>query len=291
MSLAPQLTSSEAKKKINDCLKNVVREKPQTEINLKEKLTPRETVYRIVEGLPYCLDVYKGKEEKFALLDYAIKSFDGNAITAIVIFLQKTLKTTLFNYEISKRLEAANHYVCYLKKVGLLNELIDVLTMLGRHDEAALMKYNQTNNIQNSDVKIRSLKSCYQSHFTAGGDNIALWGSLISQQISILERQLPVEMEDARQEREGQNPLFLQFPRSSLVGLPIISTLYYCCLYHYNLPENHFASPQGLQKLYQLSEKQFKWIALLALAKCQKWDEIEVLFQTKVDFNIFLNLF
>jgi hypothetical protein len=242
----------------------------------------------MVKGINVYLNVYKGKEEKLNLLDFAIDSNDGNAITSVVLFLQRTLKPGIFNYELSKRSLAADHYIYYLKEMEQINDLIDILAMLGRHEDAAMMLYMQAINCKSSETKIRNLKSCLQSHFTTGGNSIAFWSSFISEQISLLEQQLPIEADDFRQEREAINPIFQQIPRSPIINLPVIKTLYYCCLYHYSLPENHFASPKSIRKFYQLSEKQFVWTALSALAKCNRWQEIDTLFEYKVNLTFIL---
>ena len=59
-------------------------------------LPPEDTVHRIVLGQPYSLENYRSKEDKISLLDYAILTLDSSAITAIVLFLEQTLRTSVF---------------------------------------------------------------------------------------------------------------------------------------------------------------------------------------------------
>lgn len=43
---------------------------------------------------------------------------------------------------------------------------------------------------------------------------------------------------DRKAEREGKLEVFQKFPRkASILNMPLITTLYYCCFYHYNEPE------------------------------------------------------
>ena len=39
----------------------------------------------------YCLEWYKSLEQKQALLDAAIDTYDGNCITTVLLFIRKTL--------------------------------------------------------------------------------------------------------------------------------------------------------------------------------------------------------
>jgi len=272
-----------AEKQIQNYLNLLQHEEKSLLLNTDStKISPKEAIDYMVKGINVYLNVYKGKEEKLSLLDNAIDSNDGNTITSVILFLQRTLKPAIFNYELSKRPLAADHYIYYLKEVEQINELVDILAMLGRHEDAAMMQYMQAISSKNTETKIRNLKSCLRSHFTTGGNNIKFWSGFISEQISLLERQLPIEADDLRQEREGLTSIFQQIPRSPLINLPVITTLYYCCLYHYSLSENHFASPKSICKFFQLSQKQFVWTALLALAKCNRWQDIDALFEYKV---------
>lgn len=277
----PSLESDFVEKQVQNCLSSLtIKEAVPTHSG--EKLHPREAIKCLIRGRDVILSSYKSLNEKLALLDIAIEYHDGNAITAVVLFMKKTLKQSLFNRELCKRPQGANHYVCYLQQNGQINELIDVLTMLGRFEEAAVVKYKQVISAARVETKIKNLETCLQSYFYTDGESMSLWYSLIRAQIALLQIQLPIEVEDARQERDNQNPQFLQISRIPVTNTPTLKTLYYCCLFHYMLPENNFASPQGIYKSHQLSSKQFQWIALLALSKCQRWSDIDALFESKV---------
>ena len=48
------------------------------------------------------------------------------------------------------------------------------------------------------------------------------------------------------------------------------------------MSENNFASPKAIRKAHNISERQFYWTALRALAKAKKWADIDQLFQYQV---------
>lgn len=84
---------------------------------------PKDTIHDIVEGkIPIDLTKFKKKSEKLALLDTAICFRDGNVITAVTIFLYKTLKLSLFVDEIRKRPVAIDHFMSYLDMMEKTSE-------------------------------------------------------------------------------------------------------------------------------------------------------------------------
>ena len=271
-----------AKKQIRDLL--TAGESTSSNRVIATKLIPKEAIDCLSRGIEINLSLYKGKEEKLQLVDEAVNRNDGNAIITTVLHLNRTIKPSIFNYELSKRSVAADHYIFYLKENQRTDQLIDTLSMLGRHEEAAITAYNQAISCSNVDTKIHNLKNCLRNHFSTGGNEISFWRDLIAEQISLLEQQLPIEADDKRQELNALNPLFLEIPRKPLPDCSVISTLHYCCLYHYSLPENHLASPKAICKTYQLNQKQFVWTALNAMASAKRWTEIDTLFEYKVKY-------
>lgn len=110
--------------------------------------------------------------------------------------------------------------------------------------------------------------------------------NVLKEQLSLLETQQPIEEYDAQLEREGKTQIFKDYPRiRSLVGTSTLTTLYYCCFYHYGLPENNLASPMALKKTFNLSDKQFLWVALSAQSRLGHWRNLEDLFISKSWFG------
>lgn len=247
----------------------------------KDTCSPNETAKNLFIGQPYFFEQFKSYNKKVELLDSAIKLHDGNGITAILLFLEKTLKPSLFHQILMDRPVAISHYLNYLKMLQKNVELTDILVMLQKSEEAAMVQYKSAISMQQIEQKIKNLKKCLKNHLE-GDQNLLLYSNLVQEYINLLERQLPIEEEDARQEKELKNLIFQNLPRTaSLLNMPVITTLYYCCLYHYNLPVNNLASPRAIQQEHKLTNKQFVWTALAALTKRQMWTEIENLFQNK----------
>lgn len=249
------------------------------------KVTVKDTVLRIMKGEPFALESFKSKEDKLALLDEAIKTHDGNAIIAAVIWLKRTIKDQIFNLELRKRPEAVDQYLVYLRAHYNMKELEDVLGLLGRNEEVAMLKLKQAESVSDPMAKIERLKSCLGAHFKHNA-SLEHNASLIEQQIDLLHRQRPVEVADDMAEKEGKHMGFRKLPRvSSVINMPVITTLFYCCLYHYEEPDNLLASPAALRKQYQLTEKQYIWTAIRARARLRQWLDIEHLLTTKSFFG------
>ena len=62
-------------------------------------------------GQVYTLETYKSLEEKLSLLDAAIRSRDGNAVTAVAVFFQNSVKNNIFLTQMKRRPAAIDHYL------------------------------------------------------------------------------------------------------------------------------------------------------------------------------------
>ncbi|GFO11147.1 spermatogenesis-defective protein 39 homolog [Plakobranchus ocellatus] len=245
------------------------------------KLPVEDTLRRILKGEVFSLEMYKSLADKLCLLDQAIALHDGNAIMTAVLFLQRTVTRHIFTKELVKRPVAASHYLTYLKAHFEFPEYINTLIMLGRTEEAAIFKYQQTLPTADVSVKISKLNDCLRGHFQSD-PVLSHDASLVQESVDLLERQRPIDESDANLEASGRSALFRDFPRKrSLIGMPVVTTLYYCCLYHYDLGENSLASPAALRKKYQISDKQFTRTAIGARAKLRQWKDIEAILTTK----------
>ncbi|KAL1228828.1 Spermatogenesis-defective protein [Trichinella spiralis] len=92
----------------------------------------------------------------------------------------------------------------------------------------------------------------------------------------LLEHQLPIDAADNSVRVEGglKN-------EKSVVDSSVLETLMYCCRLHYELPSNSLASPLSIRNKFALTEQQFDWIAIKALAERQQWAEIQKLLLRK----------
>lgn len=240
----------------------------------------------IINGENYYLHHIKSKEDKIRLLEIAIDSCDGDAILTIILFMKQTLNSKLFKNEISNRSEAIHQYLNYLKLTSQWNELISFQSMLGRSDDAAITAYTQAIRPRLLSSKISNLKRCRDLYCNSFGSHSELKFifETINEQVDLLERQQPIEQGDKKTEDTQLDPssMFVQVPRTCLLNQPVISTLMYCCIYHFNVPNTFFASPEAIRNAYALTAKQYTWSALRAVAICQRWQDVDRLFETKV---------
>ncbi|XP_048732192.1 spermatogenesis-defective protein 39 homolog isoform X2 [Ostrea edulis] len=242
--------------------------------------SPDDTIRRMMLGEPYSLEVFHSKEEKLQLLDKAIQVHDGNAITAVILFLRQTVKPSLFNLELQRRPVAVSHYVSYLRAHYDFKELGNVLGMLNRTEEAAILKYRQAISAPDVRGKMSALRGCLKAHFLPEPD-LTHEANLVEQHASLLERQWPIEDADSKSEAQG-NLVFKQYPRKvSILNMPLITTLYYNCFYHGRDAENLLTSPLAIKTQHQLSDKQYIWTALSARSRLKQWNGIEELLTAK----------
>ncbi|CAD5232297.1 unnamed protein product [Bursaphelenchus xylophilus] len=238
------------------------------------------TIKRLRRCEPVALDFYKSKQDKTELLDEAINSQDTDVILTVVLFLKRTLISSIFREILIFKPEAAEVYVTYLRECNETNELIDTLFSLGRSDEAAMVEFQCAVKKCHTASKINNLKKCLISGFS--DPTLSAEAKFVEEYIHLIERQVPIDSSDEEENKAGTNEIFKQFPKkASLIGQPLLTTLYYCCLYHYNLPVNVYASPLSFKSTFNINEKAFFWMAASALCRKKQYGEIERLLTCK----------
>lgn len=241
----------------------------------------------------------KSKQDKLLYLDRSIDRSDGDFILAAVLHMKRTLNAQLFLNSIKQRPLALETYVNYLRCTNQTEQLLDLLSSQNScHEDIAVAALERvikstaatldsTSGIQK---KIKLLRQCNSAYFAnspgSSRELLDFWSSLLNDEISLLERQLPIEEEDRRIESQPtntkQNAKFLAIhPRQPLLGVPLLTTLFYCCLYHDELPENCLASPMAIKKFFNLNDKQYAFAALVAFSRRKEWDLVDSLFQGK----------
>jgi len=197
----------------------------------------QETVKKIIQGQPYTLEVYKSLRDKLSLLDCAIKMHDGNAITAAVLFLRKTVKQRVLHDEIRTRPEAVNHLCKYLSEHYDYTELTELYRSVGRYEDAAMLQFNQAIKSKDPGVRLTKLKYILRQYFE-GYPQLAEQTNHLKEYIDLIEQQLLIEDADSRAEMEKKNHVMVTYPRQASLPLcSVIVTLYYCCRYHFGEPE------------------------------------------------------
>lgn len=239
-------------------------------INEIQYSDPNLTVTKLLLGKQCSLESHKTLKEKEELLDEAIRCGNGDAILQIVFFLKNTLKSTLFLRTIGNRYAAVDHYINYLTTTMRIGEATEILTMLDRQQEVALMQFKVIVQSKNSIQKLEKLKKV-QELFNLQSSNPFLLNQ-VKFYISLLELQI--------NER-------IYFQPHDVLDKSILETLYYACEKFQKFSDSSSSSRQSMTnpfkmcEQYSISSGQFEWIALNQRAKVQAWRDIESLFEKK----------
>ncbi|XP_072895390.1 spermatogenesis-defective protein 39 homolog isoform X1 [Hemitrygon akajei] len=238
--------------------------------------SPEQTVRQMQKGRMYSLERFRSLKDKLLLVDEAVQTHDGNVITAILIFLKKTLSKEVLFRELQCKQLALQQFVHYLKETGEQKLLMELLRALGRTEEAALLHYKEHLNIKDHNKKKEYLKSCVGLPFAIDD------GTFVEDHYTLLERQIIIDENDKRVEASKQMKVFNEHPRkASILCMPLVTTLYYSCFYHYGESDGTFSSPANLKKTFKISDKQYLLTALAARAKLKAWKDVDSLFITK----------
>ncbi|XP_031170988.1 spermatogenesis-defective protein 39 homolog isoform X1 [Sander lucioperca] len=238
--------------------------------------SPEETVQRMQQGKAVSLEKFRSLQDKLLLLDYAVSAHDGNVITAVLIYLKRTLSKEVLFRELTDRQTALRHFIHYLTESKDQRLLLELLRALGRTEDMALLQYKEHLGIADENKRRDFLKSCLSLPFSPE-DSVH-----VEDHYTLLERQIIIEATDGHAERGGKQEIFQKFPRkASILNMPLITTLYYCCFYHYTESEGTYSSPLNIRQTFKLSEKQFFVTALAARAKLKAWPDVDALFTSR----------
>ncbi|KAF3830973.1 hypothetical protein GH733_002211, partial [Mirounga leonina] len=205
---------------------------------------------------------FRSLQDKLRLLEEAVSVHDGNVITAVLIFLKRTLSKEILFRELEVRQVALRHLIHFLKEIGDQKLLLDLFRFLDRTEELALSHYREHLNIQDPEKRKEFLKTCIGLPFSAEDS------AHIQDHYTLLERQIIIEANDRHLESAGQTEIFRKHPRkASILNMPLVTTLFYSCFYHYTEAE--------------IPDKQYVLTALAARAKLRAWHDVDALFTTK----------
>ncbi|XP_041327754.1 spermatogenesis-defective protein 39 homolog isoform X2 [Pyrgilauda ruficollis] len=208
--------------------------------------SPKDTVRRMQRGKVCSLERFRSLQDKLVLLDEAVAGHDGNVITAVLIFLKRTLRREILFRELEVRQVALCHLIHFLRETGEQKFLLDLLRFLDRTEEVALSQYREHLNIQDVEKRREFLKGCIGLPFSAEDT------SHVQDHYTLLERQIIIEANDRHLEMAGQSELFRKYPRkASILNMPLVTTLFYSCFYHYTEAEGMFSSPTNLKKTFK----------------------------------------
>ncbi|CAG7723718.1 unnamed protein product [Allacma fusca] len=231
-----------------------------------EKFCPpvEDTIRTLLVGGEVSLEHYKSLIQKKALLARAIDINDGNSIIAVTLFLSQTLKPSLFRQILIENRKAANHYIRYLEVKNEISLLIDLLNMLGRTNDALMIRYRQILRSEGNFQKLqRDLKHFQTADCSLSDDNIA---HVVHEHVNLLDIHRVLKEKDT------------SFPH--VEHQSVLKTLFYLSEHYY---ESNVCtlSTTSFKGTFNLNVKQFAWVSLHALVNMQKWPQIESLLLTK----------
>uniref|UniRef100_UPI003AB02388 spermatogenesis-defective protein 39 homolog isoform X5 n=1 Tax=Centroberyx gerrardi TaxID=166262 RepID=UPI003AB02388 len=238
--------------------------------------SPEETVQRMQQGKVFSLEKFRSLQDKLLLLDQAVSVHDGNVITAVLIYLKKSLSKEVLFRELESRQTALRHFIHYLTETKEQRLLMELFRALGRTEDMALLQYKEHLSITDENKRRDFLKSCISLPFSPE-DAVH-----VQDHFTLLERQIIIEATDRQAESGGKVEIFQKFPRrASILNMPLITTLYYCCFYHYSETEGTYSSPANIRQTFRIAEKQYFVTALAARAKLKAWLDVDALFSSR----------
>uniref|UniRef100_A0A667XSU0 Spermatogenesis-defective protein 39 homolog n=1 Tax=Myripristis murdjan TaxID=586833 RepID=A0A667XSU0_9TELE len=215
------------------------------------------------------LEKFRSLQEKLLLLDEAVGVHDGNVITAVLIYLKKSLSKEVLFRELESRQTALRHFIHYLTETLMLFPVC-------LHGDRQLLQYKEHLRITDENKRRDFLKSCVSLPFSPED------AGHVQDHYTLLERQIIIEATDRQAETGGKVEIFQKFPRrASILNMPLITTLYYCCFYHYAETEGTYSSPANIRQTFRIAEKQYFVTALAARAKLKAWHDVDALFTSR----------
>lgn len=106
-----------------------------------------------------------------------------------------------------------------------------------------------------------------------------LWFWLLNSKLLVIQRIHVFQLFSARQlvideadQNDQSNPMLVKYPRAANVaGKPLLTTLFYCCMYHWESGESHPGSPVALRKAHDLTTRQLLWTVMRGRARVHHW--------------------
>ncbi|KAL4708546.1 hypothetical protein ACJJTC_014154 [Scirpophaga incertulas] len=221
------------------------------------------TLKKLVLNRRCSLHLHRSMKSKKEMLDGAIAIGDGNTILTVVLFLIQTLNKKLVYELLSSRPVALNHYISFLQNEGKITELTDLLTMLGRGQEAVMYQFQHYVKTQGNNVEglLKKLTHLMANHLNQPGSD-AQQVKMVADYVKLLEWQKYAN-------------------KSELNNKSALWCLAYCCANNWNDTVGNMMSPMTVCQRQQISPLQYDWVVLNVHAKSARWDVVESLFTKK----------
>ncbi|XP_055843144.1 vacuolar protein sorting-associated protein 16B [Episyrphus balteatus] len=229
------------------------------------------TATKLLHGKLCPLEVYKSLNDKEELLDEVLRNGDGNAVVGVILFLQRTLNKKQFYRILRNRPKASDHYINYLIQTKN-KEAIEILTMLGRHQESAIVQFKAAIN-GHSDILIKEQKlKQFIVAYSSDPGIIPVFHQIFTNSLNLIQ--------------------FIDKTKTSFddeinVDSSVLEVLYSCSSRHKwkDLDTTSPLSPFKIAADYQISPAQFEWTALNERAKSQSYLDLGGIFE-KSSWNL-----
>lgn len=225
----------------------------------------RLTATKLLHGKFSPLEVYKSLNDKEALLDEVLRYGDGNAIIGVILFLQRTLNKKQFYRILRRRPKASDHYINYLIQTKN-KEAIEILTMLGRHQESAIVQFKGAIN-RHADISIKEQKlKQFVPAYSSDPGLIPVFHQVFTNSLNLI--QLIKSTKNNFSDEIHADSSAIEF-------------LYSCCVRHKwkDSDTTSSLSPFKIAADFQISQAQFEWTALNERAKSQSYLDLGGIFE------------
>lgn len=239
----------------------------QVSYQVESVLGPKDAIRSLLLDMTVDLSPFRKLSDKTALLDEALKVGDGDVVSKVLLFLQKTLnQATLFSV-LRNRNSAALQYLSILEKQKSYEEAANLCLEIGQPKFAFVILYSKSMKTE-PQHQILALEKLLKN------DLINIKGidqekELLKEQMLLLERQ-NVIASDASTIKKYEHKEFGQLHQigqpahpNSLIGSSLLATLQYCSRFYWASPENLITSPHGLRRAFSINERQFVWNAFI----------------------------
>lgn len=196
-----------------------------------------------LQGQHLAIEPYRSLEAKVALLDGATRQHAGSLVVRLVLSMQHTLKPSLFASTMQGRPAACHAYANYLRTRCQWDELAAFWRSVHNYEQQGLAMLRTALSTRERMQQLQVLSSKTSCFSEATLTHLQAFARL--QKI-----QDKIESNDQRDQEKGLNPLFQTFPRTrSVLGNSLLTTLYYCMLYHAKAPDSLECAPVYLRQV------------------------------------------
>ncbi|XP_055302806.1 vacuolar protein sorting-associated protein 16B isoform X2 [Sitodiplosis mosellana] len=232
-------------------------------------------IRKILLKKPYSFECFRALHEKESLLNEAIRCGNGDAILAVVLFLQRSLKKKHFFQIMQSHPEAVKHFINFLMIRCQVAEATEFLTMLGKSNENIILQYESMMKLCKSpDVKKQKLNKIYNESIAHQTGSICpYYATTVTNYIALLEWQLKEKI---------NNPKLI-----NILDASPLESLYVSCTNHkwssasLDLSIANQSNPYYFADMFKIAQSQFDWIILNERAQSQAWCDLDKIFEKK----------